>query len=160
MEEDKGIDFAAGLSPTQKLVIDGKEYELAPLTLGGLGLIQKRAREVSLREAEENMSILRAAGDALDSEARTEMVREGMQTQSDWMFYLISAEGITFAFHLRLRDEHPEMTEERIAKSVTLEAIAAAREELTELLGVERFLSAGEGDASPPEKSTEELSVE
>jgi hypothetical protein len=159
MEQDKGIDFAAGVSPALKLEIDGKEYELAPAKVGHLALVQKRAREDARKQAEEDMSILRAAGDMLESRERLEMVREMIQVDMSWMTYILTPDGLRYMLYLRLKPNFSDMTEEQVGDLVTMDALAQLSDELTDVLGIDAFLTEeGEGDARPPE--TQEQSEE
>lgn len=153
---------AMGQGPVTVIEHGGKEYDLAPLLMKDMGIIEQEAKAQHRREV---LSVIKEAGDLLDSKEKAQWLKtlakdlSGGVSQDDvdqglwtWMDEMSSPALITFVITLRLRKTYPDMTQEEADSIVTVDAIAAVRGEMSSLLGLDAFVTRAEdGEATPGE---------
>ena len=163
-EHDDSIAHAVGIEPTVIIESKGKEYELAPLLMEDMGVIEKFAKAQHRQEA---LIFIREAGDLLSPEDKARMLKElsgdlsGGIAEADedilrltpewtWLDEMSSPAVISFVITLRLRKGYPEMTKEEAKNIITVDAVAAVRGEMSALLGLDAFASTGEEQEGEP----------
>ena len=129
-EHEDSIAHAMGQEPTVIIESKGKEYELAPLLMEDMGVIEKFAKAQHRQEA---MTFIREAGDLLSPQDKARMLKElagdlsggisdaegdegRLTPEWVWLNEMSSPAVISFVITLRLRKGYPQMSEEEASR--------------------------------------------
>lgn len=164
-EHDDSIAYAMGQEPTVIIESKGTEYELAPLLMEDMGIIEKFAKAQHRQDA---LSFIREAGDLLSPQDKARMMKElsgdlsgGIAEEDEeaperltpewtWLHEMSSPAVISFVITIRLRKGYPEMSEDEAKEIITVDAIAAVKGEMSALLGLDAFATSGEEQEGEP----------
>ena len=136
-------DMAKAAGERAKAVIDGVEYEFAPLTLGDLAAFQKHLKEQKRRD-------VRDFGDATPmerQELRKLVMREGISSE-EMDREMATFEGALFLLWRSLRQADPKLTLEGVGKKFGVSETREAMDIINAISGMGDNVQ--EGEQSPP----------